>query len=286
MPSAPTRSASAPSDAVAELVDRHPEVVTAARVGWVAKGVLYVVLGVLAGSLVVGSGGGGGEEVSQSGAVQELASTPLGTIGLWLVAIGLVLHVVWRLASVLLPAESSAKVWAIRVGYVASAIAYGALAWTAASLAMGGSGGEDQESQVDEVTRTVMEATAGRWLIGLAGLVIVGVGVAFVHRGWTRGFTDELKPGGVGPVDQQTLHRLGVIGWIGRGLMLLIVGWFVLQAALRFDPEEAKGIDGALRDVTEASWGPLLVGLVAVGLIAFGVYSVLSAPRTQLRPPG
>ncbi|QGG96519.1 DUF1206 domain-containing protein [Actinomarinicola tropica] len=294
MPGPTTRSSSgaadAASDAVADLARRHPEVVAAARVGWVAKGVVYVVLGLLAATLVVGGGGGGGsdQEVSQSGAIQELASTPLGTLGLWLVAIGLALHVLWRLASVALPAESSAKVWATRAAYVVSALTYAALAWSAVTLATGGSSGGsgDQESQVDSVTRSVMEMTAGRWIVGLAGLAVLAVGAVFIHRGWTESFAEELEPGGVGPVDQRSLRRMGVVGWVARGVMMLIVGWFVVQAAIQFSPDEAQGIDGALRDATSTWWGSLLVAVVALGLVVYGAYCALSAPRTRLTSPG
>lgn len=280
------------SDAVADLARRHPEVVAAARVGWVAKGAVYVVLGLLAATLVVGDGGGSDQEVSQSGAVQELASAPLGTLALWVVAIGLALHVLWRLASALLPADSSAKVWATRVAYVVSAGTYAALAWSAATLASGrggsgGSGGSGgQESQVDSVTRAVMEMTAGRWIVGLAGVAVVALGGVFVHRGWTESFADELEPGGVGPVDERTLRRTGVAGWVARGVMMLIIGWFVVQAAVQFSPDEAQGIDGALRDATSTGWGSALVAVVAVGLVVYGAYCILSTPRTRLRGPG
>ena len=76
-----------------------------------------------------------------------------------------------------------------------------------------------------------------------------------------------LEPGGVGPVGQDTIVGLGRVGWVGRGLMMAVVGWFVLQAAITFDPDEAKGIDGALREVTGSSLGSLLVGFV-VGIAA------------------
>lgn len=273
------------SDTVDELARRHPSLVHLARAGWVAKGVVYALLGLLAASLVVG--GGTEEEVSQSGAVAKVAEAPLGGLALWAVAVGLVLYVVWRVVSILLPAESSLSTWATRAGYAVSAVAYAALAWTAASLASGGgggggSGGGGQESQVDSVTRGLMEMTGGRWLVGLAGLGVVALGAYFVHRGWTQDFADDLEPGGVGPVDDRSIRRLGTAGWIGRGVMTGLVGWFLVQAAMSFSPEEAQGLDGALRDATGSTVGSVLVAIVAVGLVLYGAYCIISAPRTRL----
>jgi hypothetical protein len=274
------------SDAVADIARRHPSLVHLARAGWVAKGVVYLVLGLLAASLVVGGRDSGGEEVSQTGAVAEVAEAPLGGLALWAVAAGLVLYVLWRLISILLPAESSARTWATRAGYAVSAAVYIGLAWTAVSLATGrgddASGGGGQESQVDEVTRSLMEMTGGRWLVGLVGAAVIALGAYFAHRGWSEDFADDLEPGGVGPVDERTIRRLGTVGWIGRGVMTALVGWFVLQAALQFDPQEAQGLDGALRESTGSTIGAVLVALVAVGLVTYGAFCVISAPRTRL----
>lgn len=276
------------SDRLAELSHRHPSVVRFARAGWMAKGVVYVLLGVLAVSLATQEAtgeGGSGEEVSQTGAIQELAEAPLGTLALWFVAGGLGLYVVWRLASIALPAESSLKTWATRAGYLVSALVYLALAATAVNIASSGGsgGGGGGESRVDRLSRDLMDMTGGRWLVGLVGVGIIAIGVVFAVRGLSASFEDDLDPGGVGPADHDTIVALGRVGWVARGVMMGIVGWFFVQAAISYSPDEAQGLDGALRDATGSTIGTWLVGAVAFGLIVYGVYCVISAPRTRLR---
>jgi hypothetical protein len=279
------------SQAIEDLAERHPSLVSTARTGWVAKGVVYILLGVIAVPIALqgaggDSGGSGGGEASQTGAVARVAESPFGRPLLWIVAVGLALYALWRLVSILLPAENSAKAWLTRAGYGVSALVYLALAWTAVSFArrVGGSSGQGQseDSRVEKVTRDVMEWSGGRWLVGLVGIGIVLIGVFFVIRGIRASFRKELEPGGVGPVRHETIISLGRVGWVGRGLMMMVVGWFVTRAAVRFRPEEAKGIDGALREVTGSTAGSVIVGFVAVTLILYGVFCVISAPRQRL----
>ena len=125
---------------VDEVAHRHPELVAVARTGWVAKGVVYGVLGVLAVPIAIEGlqndrARGGPGEASQLGAVTEIADTSFGTLALWIIAIGLALYVIWRLISILLPAENTLKAWLTRGGYLVSAIVYSLLAWTAVSFA-------------------------------------------------------------------------------------------------------------------------------------------------------
>jgi hypothetical protein len=279
------------SRAVETLARRHSSLVSVARVGWVAKGVVYILLGVLALPIAFqgpghDDGGSGGDQASQTGAVARLAESSFGALALWIVATGLLLYALWRLTSIVLPAENSAKAWLTRAGYAVSALVYLALAWSAVSFArhVGSSSAQDksEDAKVERITRDLMERSGGRWLIGLVGIVIVCVGVFFVIRGVRASFRDELEHGGVGPVSHESIVTLGRIGWVGRGLMMAVVGWFVTRAAVRFQPDEAKGMDGALREVTGSTAGSLLVGFVALALIVYGAFCVISAPRERL----
>lgn len=284
------------SEKLAELAHEHPELVTIAKVGWVAKGVVYGLVGILAVPIVVdglsgdsSSSSGSGEEASQSGAIAEVAESPLGAFALWLIGIGLALYVIWRLLTIALPAENDAKTWLARTGYAISAAIYAWLAWSAVSTAAGGSTdarSQNGEGQVDQISRGVMEMTGGRWPIGAVGLAFIAVGAYFVYRGATADFRKDLEPGGVGPLSQDVIVRLGQAGWIGRGVMMLLVGWFVAQAAIQYDPEEANGIDGALRDATSNTLGAVLALVVAVGLMLYGLFCVVSTPRARLTPAG
>ncbi len=286
-------SVSSPSDA-ARNVAQHPTLVALGRAGWVAKGIVYGLVGVLAVPIALDGGsdtsGAGGQqgEASQTGAVQEIAESSYGTPLLVAIAIGVFLYAAWRLVSAALPAEHSVKAWATRAGYVVSALVYITLGWTAISFVRngGGSGQQSEDSKVEGFTRDLMEHSAGRWLVGLAGAAVVGLGVYFVVRGIKASFRDELEPRAVGPLSPETIVNLGRVGWVGRGIVTGLVGWLLLRAAVSFDPDEAKGIDGALRSATSSGVGAVLVGCAAVGLIVYGAFCVVSAPRQQLKPAG
>jgi Domain of Unknown Function (DUF1206) len=277
------------SDTVATFARSHPSLVTLAKAGWLAKGVVYTLVGILAVRIVVDGlthddTSGAQDEASQSGAIGEIAGSSLGTVALWLVAVGLGLYVLWRLVSIALPAENSASAWATRAGYLVSAIVYASLAWTAISFARhrGSGAAESEDSKVEGFTRDLMEASGGRWIVGMVGIAVVGIAAYFGYKGISASFRDELEPGGVGPLSQQTIVRLGQVGWVGRGVMMLLVGWFLIQAAVNVNPDEARGLDGALREATSTTAGGLLAAIAAFGLIAYGVFCGVSAPRARL----
>ena len=277
------------SHKVEAIADRHPGLVTFARLGWVAKGVVYLVVGVLAIPIAVDGLRAGTqsaeEEASQSGAVAKLAESSFGSLALWVIAIGLALYVIWRLISIVLPAENTAKVWFTRLGYLVSAVTYSLLAWSAVTIAreqQASGGTESEDAKVERFTRELMEKTGGRWLVGAIGVVLVGVGLYFVIKGIRAKFRDELEPSGVGPFSHDAIVTLGRVGWVGRGIVMGLVGWFVTSAAVAFDPAEAKGFDGALRDTTGSTPGALLVAFAAVALTVYGLFCVISAPRQRL----
>jgi hypothetical protein len=275
---------------VEHATHRHPGLVAVSRLGWVTKGVVYLVLGALAVPIAFqGSGSDtaqqNGTEASQLGAVTEIADSSFGELALYVIAIGLALYVVWRLVSVVLPAENSASAWLTRAGYLVSAAVYGALAWTALSFARhtrATAGSESEDAKVERFTRDLMEKTGGRWLVGAIGVVVIGIGVVFAVKGLKATFRDELELRGVGPVRHEWIVTLGRIGWVGRGIVMALVGWLLLRAAVRFRPDEAKGFDGALREVTGSTAGAALVAAAAVGLVLYGLFCIISAPRQRL----
>jgi hypothetical protein len=286
------RGGSQGSDTVESLARRHPEVVLLARAGWLAKGLVYGLVGVLTFKIALdttepaatttGSDPAGGE-ASQSGAISEIAQNSWGEIALWAVAIGLGLYALWRIVSILLPAQNTAKAWATRAAYAVSAIVYTFLAFSAVSFARSGqSSKESENARIERFTRDLMENSGGRWLVGLLGAAIVAIGVFFAYRAATADFEDELA-GGVGPVSRHHLVRMGQIGWFGRAAMMGLIGLFLVRAAIQFDPAEAEGLDGALHRLAQTSWGPIAVAVVGIGLILYGAYCVLSAPVQRLK---
>jgi Domain of Unknown Function (DUF1206) len=275
------------SRAVEDLARRHPGVVTVARLGWIAKGVVYGILGILAVSIALdgtGSERSGSGEASQVGAVAEVAQSPLGEAALYVLAVGLLLYAAWRVVSVVLPAENSPKAWVTRLGYSVSAVVYVALAWSALSFArhQRGASTTSEDAKVERLARDLMEMSYGRWLVGVIGAVVIGIGCYFAVKGALAKFRDELEPGDVGPVSKESIVLLGRVGWVGRGIVMGLVGCLLIRAAVRFRPDDAKGFDGALREVTGSSLGAVLVGFAAVALVLYGLFCVLSAPRQRL----
>jgi Domain of Unknown Function (DUF1206) len=275
---------------VEQLAYRHPAVVTVSRLGWVAKGVVYGLVGVLAIPIAIKGlqadrARNGGKEASQLGAVAEIAETSLGAVALWIIAIGLLLYVVWRVISTVLPAENSVGTWFTRAGYLISAVMYALLAWSALSFATDQRAvrrSDTEDAKVERFTRDLMDMSAGRWIVGALGVCVVGVGIYFVFKGLRATFRDDLEPAGVGPVSHESIVTLGRVGWVGRGIVMVLVGWFLTRAAVQFRPAEAQGFDGSLREVTESTIGPVVVGFAALALIVYGVFCVISAPRERL----
>ena len=275
---------------VAQLAHRHPAVVATARLGWVAKGVVYGLVGALAVPIALqglrtDSAPDTDQEASALGAVAEIADTPLGVITLWFVAVGLSLYVLWRLLSIVLPAEHTVETWLTRAGYAVSAAIYSFLVWSAISFATderAGRGSETEDAKVERFTRELMERSTGRWLVMLIGAGAMGVGIYFVVKGCRASFHDDLEPRDVGPIRLEWIVALGRLGWVGRGVVMVLYAWFLARAAIRFRPSDAQGLDGSLREVTELAIGPYVVAGAAVALIAYGLFCVLSAPRQRL----
>lgn len=277
------------SDAAEQFIRRHPGLVKFAKVGWAAKGVVYLLTGILAFAVAANPHGGGGSSDSQadpSGAVSKIAQQPYGSVLLWLIAVGLFVYAAWRIVTVLLPAEVDGHSTLRRIGYSVSAATYIALGATAVSLATkpgsSGSSSDSQDSQITKLTQSVMEWPAGRWLVGLAGLVVIGIGVYFLWKGVEAKFEKELEHRSVGPISWDVIRAMGRIGWIGRATMMGLIGVFVVRAAVQFDPDEARGLDDSLRRVADSTIGMLLVGVVALGLTLYGAFCIVSSPARKV----
>ena len=275
---------------VEHLAYRHPAVIALARLGWVAKGIVYGLVGVLAvpiafEGLRADRARNGDEEASLLGAVTEIAETSLGAIALWVVAAGLALYVLWRLVSIVLPAEDTVSAWFTRAGYAVSVVMYSFLAWSAMSFATderAARGAETEDAKVERFTRQLMDMSAGRWLVGAIGVCVVGAGIYFVVKGVRASFHGDLEPRDVGPISVGAIVAFGRVGWVGRGIVMVLVGWFVTSAAVRFRPSDAQGLDGSLREVTGLAIGPVVVGFAALALVVYGLFCVISAPRQRL----
>ncbi|MFI2105143.1 DUF1206 domain-containing protein [Isoptericola sp. NPDC019693] len=249
-----------------------PALKTLARAGYVASGVLHLLLGWLAVRLAFGSAQG---DADQQGALRELAAAPGGALLLWLTAAGFAGLALWQLTEAVagVPATDTAKQLGARAKAAAKAVLYGALAATSVRVATGSSGGGSEEG----LTADLMRAPAGRWLVAVVGVVIVGVGVFHVVKGWRRSFRDDLRTSGNGAV-----VRLGQVGYVAKGIALGVLGGLFVAAAVTADPEKAGGLDDALRTIREQPFGVVLLVATGVGIAAYGVYSFARARYARL----
>jgi hypothetical protein len=243
-----------------------------ARAGLVARGVIYAVIGILAIKLALGDGG---KTANQNGALDTIAKQPFGKVLLILVAIGLAGYAIWRLlrAAIGHGPESSDDT-KDRIGGFASGITYGALCITAVSILVGSGGGSGSP---DKATGGVLDWPAGQVIVVVAGLVILGVGLEQGYKGLKKKFLEKSKTEQMSESVERAFTALGVFGHLARMVVFVLIGYFLIRAAIDYDPDKAVSLDGALAALGQASYGPLLLGIVAAGLIGFAAYSMADA---------
>jgi hypothetical protein len=238
------------------------------RVGLVAKGASYGLVGLLA---IAVAAGVGGAATSRQGALAALAAKPFGGVVLVLLAAGFASYAGWRLTQIPDTADDEpAKAWAKRAGYIGRALVYFGLTFSTIKI-LTGAHEQSQEQKAQKTTSTVLDWPAGRWLVVVAGLVLIGVGVWNAYRGLARRFDDKWKGGPDWGV------AAGVAGHLARFVVFSLIGVFAIRAAIQYDPQEAVGLDGALRKLADASYGPLLLGVTAAGLLAYALYCFVDA---------
>lgn len=236
-----------------------PALETAARVGYAVNGLLHIVIGVIALQLAWASTK---TSADQSGALGALSDNPLGKVALWIGVVGWLGLALWQVTE----AVTGQRQTSDRVKAGAKALVYLLLSWTAFGFARGGTGSSGRQST--DFTRTLMAQPFGVWLVGAVGLGIIGVGAYHVVKGWKRTFLKDLEssPG-------EWVERAGRFGYIAKGVALAIVGGLFLAAAANEKPSASKGLDGALRALQDAPAGDVMLPVVALGLIAYGIYS-------------
>lgn len=257
-----------------ERVVRAPAFEWLARAGLAARGIVYALIGILALKLALGDSG---KAPNQQGALREVADQPFGKTLLVLLAAGLAGYALWRLARAAVghgPEQHDSRF--DRIAAAASGGAYAVLCFTAIQILSGGGSGSGSGSP-KKTTGGVLDWSMGPWLVGGAGLGFVGVAAYQAYKGVSRDFLEDSKTETMSDEVQRTFTALGVFGHLARAVVFTLVGYGLIKAALDYDPEKAIGLDGALRQVQDASYGPWLLGLVAVGLIGFAVYSAADA---------
>ena len=251
-----------------------------ARSGLVAKGVSFGIVGVLAIKLATGNGG---KATSREGALQSLAHQGFGTVLLILLALGFAAYAIWRFVQAVAERDSEggdkgkAKKWGKRAGYVGRGLIYAGLTFSTVKILTGSGQQQSQSDKAHSTTATVFDLPAGRWIVGIAGIAIIGAGLWNLFRGITRKFEDKWRIGEMSETERTWGSRAGLVGHVARFVVFGLIGVFVTKAAIEYDPQDAIGLDGALQKLADAAYGPYLLGLTAFGLVCYGVYCLVDA---------
>ncbi|WP_433166545.1 DUF1206 domain-containing protein [Kribbella sp. CA-247076] len=231
----------------------------AITVGLIAYGVVHLLVAWIALQLAWGNSS---QEASHEGALEELASKPLGGTLLWIVAIGLFALAIWRGLQVAYGHLDTEK----KLSSAGRGVLYLILCFSAVKIAIGSGGGGSGKKQ--SMSARLMENGAGRVLIVIVGLGVIALGVRQIYKAVTKKFTEDL----VGGVSEVTI-LMGQIGHAAKGVAFIVAGALVAWAAIDYDPEKAGGLDTALRTIKDQPFGSVLLTVLALGIAAFGVYA-------------
>ncbi|GJF33196.1 membrane protein [Kitasatospora sp. NE20-6] len=248
----------------------------AGKAGFAARGVVYVLVGLLAAGIALGREA---DEADRQGALREIAARPFGTVLLWLLVAGFACMTLWRASTAVRgeAGEAGGKKTGKRLLNAGRAVFYATVCWGTAAFALGSGGQSGSDSSSKDWTATALGLPGGRFLVAAAGAVLVGVGAGIAVRAVQRKFLRKLRTGGMGRRTRRAVTASGIAGNTARGTVFAAAGVFVLVAAVRFDPDRAKGVDDTLRSFTGTPAGPWLLLAVALGLLLFGVFSLACA---------
>ncbi|MEG5041506.1 MULTISPECIES: DUF1206 domain-containing protein [unclassified Microcoleus] len=269
-----------PTDSIKDSIGQaasHPWFERLARLGYASKGLVYFIVGFLAAQAAFSTGG---RTTDTSGALSEIVNQPFGKILLFLVTIGIIGYALWRIVQTILDPEHQgqkmdAKRIAQRIGYALSALAYAGLALTAVKLIMGSA--VSKSDSTEDLTAQILAQPFGQWLVGLAGSIVIGVGFSYFYEAYKAKFRRHFKLDEMSQTEQKWATRLGRFGIAARGIVFVIIGFFFIQAARLSDASQTKGLGEVLAILAQQPFSPVILALVPLGLIAYGIYSVIEA---------
>lgn len=282
----PTPGGPEPPSLSASAAKAAPWIQGLARMGYAARGVVYLVVGGIAVQAALSYAR---RPEDSSGALLAILRQPFGRVLLGVLVVGLGGFVLWRLVQAFGDPEkkgTSAKGLARRAGYLISALLHAGLALEAVRLLRGSSrGGGGGEQSTDHWTAVAMAQPAGRWIVGAVGAGVVLFGLYELYRAFAADLASRLDLSRLGPDARRRVVRFGRFGRAARGVVFGIIGWFLVRAALEYDASEARGFASALRTLEEQAYGSYLLGAVALGLIAFGLFELAEARYRVIRAP-
>jgi hypothetical protein len=263
----------------AEDAASKPWVEKMGRMGFATRGVLFITIGLIAGSV----GFATSESADTSGAIDQLSQNAFGTVILAVLVVGLLAYALLRLVHVVInpSGDDGLRGAAARIGYLSQGAVYGALSVQAVQQLLGGGGGGGGSEE--QATSTVLELPGGRWLVGIAALVVAGIGVSQVVSAFRRDFMDAVESKGR---RRQIVRWTGMVGHIARGVLFGTVAWLLAQAALQSDSSEAGGTDEAVRELALTPFGTVLLTVVAAGVVVYGIWCLAMARWADPREAG
>lgn len=266
------------AERTAEQVHDSTAVKGLARLGLASRGVVWFGVGLLAASVALGRAD---ERTDRTGALAAIRDKPLGGVLLVVLVVGFLGYAAYRLleAAVGHRDDEGAKRWGARLVSLAKAVFYGALAVSTAQFLLQGSGGGDETGSR---TAELMSRPGGRTAVGLLGAVLVVAGLVSAVKALRRDHSDRLEDYRVPDRLRSPALAVGVVGLVGRGGVLVLIGSFLGQAAVREQPGQAKGLDAALQVLAEQPYGRALLGLAVVGMLGYALWSFVEAVYQDL----
>lgn len=247
------------------------------RFGYAAKGIVYVLIGWFAALAAAGEGGG---LTDKRGVLRWVEDAPYGLVLLIALAVGLAGYALWRFVEAIRDTEgkgSDAKGLAVRATYFVIGLIYVALAYSAVQIAMNARGSGSSDDAQRSWTAWLLEQPFGPWLVALVGAAVVGVGIYQFYKAYAAKFREQLNRHEMSPSEEQWTTRAGRFGLGARGVVFGIIGGFLIMAAMKSDPNQTRGLGGALGVLAEQPYGQWLLGVTAAGLIAYGIFSIMLA---------
>lgn len=251
-----------------------------ARVGMFAKGVVYVILGVLTAMAAFGQGG---QKAGKNTTLQFLYEQSFGKILLGILAIGLICYVVWRFIQAFRDPENKGDDKSgigTRIGYAASGILYGILAFEAIRILLtsGASGGGGGGSQKETIVSMLLSQPFGQILVGIVALVFFGKAAYQIYRAVSGKFAKKIQDSELDHRVKDILRKAGFAGYVSRGIVIAIIGYLFLRAAIEANASKAGGTQDAFQFIqSSTTWGTILLGIIAIGLACYGVFMFVKA---------
>ena len=267
----------------AESTARHaaPWVARLARLGYIAKGVVYALIGFLALREALGAGG---KTTDPSGAIHSIGTQPFGGVMLALLAAGLACYAMWKVVQGVMDPDgkgSDAHGIAQRVAYVGSGAIHGVFAYTAAQSILGA---EDTSEDAAAASAMAIQPPLGPILVGLVGATVISVGLYQLYAAYQAKFRDDLRLDRMSEVEERWVVYAGRLGTSARALAICVAGVFLLLAAYHSKPSEVRGLGAALELVQHQPFGPYMLGIIAFGLIVYGAFMFAIARYRRIDP--